>query len=34
MTQKQALAWAIQHLAPWESLEMLGYDRNLAAKTS
>ena len=34
MTQRQALAWAIQHLAPWESLEMLGYDRNLAAKTS
>ena len=32
MTQSQALKWAIRHGAPWDSLEILGYHRNITAK--
>lgn len=29
MTQREALLWGIKYMAPWESLEIMGYKRSL-----
>ena len=32
MTQREALLWGIKHMAPWESLEIMGYTRTDAER--
>ena len=32
MTQREALLWGIKHMAPWESLEIMGYVRSLESE--